>query len=210
MDTINRIHLDGAQGHRDSAGQSYNGEGQLVNHPAPEQSGKTHRLTAFKGVSFSGLGSKLGSWGKGCTASTTGGPRMWSQEVPATADPSSFVPSPFFVAKSTNSSGLPVLPIMLPLLSPAASPHPCHRFISPTLLDLKQTKSFPDGFHLKHQLRSTEPQSRLAGLPRYPHPGLFLFLLPRHHPSSGFHPLTDSFSLSLCLLSISPLYLQPV
>lgn len=210
MGTINRIHLDGAQGHRDSVGQSYNGEGQLVNHPAPEQSGKSHRLPAFKGVSFSGLGSKLGSWEKGGTASTTGGPRMWSQEVLATADPSSFAPSPFFIAKATNSSGLPVLPTRLPLLSPAASLHPCHRFMSSTLLDLKQIKSFQDGFHIKHQLRSTEPQSRLAGLPRYPHPGLFLSLPPRHHPSSGFYPLTDSFSLSLCLISISPLYLLPV
>lgn len=50
MDTINRITLDGAQGHRDGEGQSADGEGQLVNRPSPEQSGNTQRPAACKCV----------------------------------------------------------------------------------------------------------------------------------------------------------------
>lgn len=127
-----------------------------------------------------------------------------SQDVvpggPATADPSSFVPSSFFIAKSTNSSGLPVLPIMLPLLSPAASPHPCHRFIPPTLLGLKQTKSFSRWLPHKTPAQVNGTCQDWQALPDIPIQDSFSFSFPGITLPLAFTP-SLTHSLFLCVSS---------
>lgn len=203
MDTIHRVTLDGAPGHRVGAGRSPDGQGQLVNRPCPEQSGALSGLLRACPPLVRAPDPRPGQ--KGRTAATSRGGR--SQDVvpggPGCCRPRLISAPPLSSWPVSQQLQVRQLSQSACRPAPAAGEGPWELFLVPPAPPTGATgcPSGSTGFEAnrvlsqrsptKHRFRVAEPRCPSTSAPRA------RSVCPAQAPpSSGLRPLTDSRSRS--------------